>query len=554
MQYLLSSTAVLILVASVGAQNITATVNDSRSHGVVADNLLSLDEAIRVANGTLTTQALSAAERAQFAGIGTLTTIEVRGSITPVITLEREITPVTGIPGAGADLVINGVQGNGGPALVAGAFNYGLALKTNRAQVLGLAIRGGRVGIEADTTANLSLGVFGIISDIAFAAQTEAGLRLRTPNDQAGRRLLLKVRRCQFPGLPVGIDIRSDSDFGNIDVEGEWLTFAGCATGVDLQSNAVGGRHQWQCFRSNITGGDYCWRLRRALGNDTEWLIRAVYGDYFARRTAFEVDGSTGADTVFHHHQVNVRGGFGSGDYALLTRPLSGRFDLHGSENVIEGNVLIQSGRLSRRTWFLNNHFQNGTFAISDDGVQPDLQWNVFASTPVTVLSTNTQPTRFVDCEFVRSPINDTTTAAVMSTLIGCYQAASPTTGNVMVQNPASASWTGVASVTPVDPPRGGFVDLTLALQPGTAGIWWLGFSEPRPVTSNYPYRYYLTTSSAVVIPGILVGQSRVRLTIPPQAYLVGVEFHAQPLVALMLGQTYGQALAMPRGGRFQLQ
>ncbi len=554
MHCLRSFSIALTLVASLGAQNITATVNDSRSHGVVADNLLSLDEAIRLANGTLATAALSAAERAQLAGIGTLTTIEVRGALTPVITLEREITPVTGIPGAGADLVINGVQANGGPVLLAGAFNYGLALKTNRAQVNGLAIRGGRVGIQADTTANLSLGVFGIIANIAFAAQTEAGLRLSAPNDQAGRRLLLKVRRCQFPGLPVGIEIRSDSDFGNIDVEGEWLSFTACATSVDLLSNAVGGRHQWQCFRSSMTGGDYCVRLRRVLGNDTEWLIRAVYGDHFARRTVFELDGSTnGGDTVFHHHQLNVRGGFGSGDYALLTRPLTGRFDLHASENVFEGNVLIQSGRLSRRTWFIGNHFQNGTFAISTEGVRPDLQWNVFSSTPITVLSTSTQALAFTDCEFVRSPITDTTTSGT-STLIGCYQAASPTTGNVVVQTPAPASWTGVASVTPVDPPRGGFVDLTLTLQPGTAGMWWLGFSEPRPITSSYPFRYYLMTSTAVVIPGLLVGQSRLRLTIPPQAYLIGVEFHAQPLVGLVLGQTYGPAVAMPRGGRFVVQ
>jgi hypothetical protein len=545
----------LLAAAGAAAQNITATVNDVRSHGAVGDAFLSLDEAIQLGNGTLSAGSLSTQERGQLAGIGTLTVITVSAAITPQITCERALTAVTGVPGGGADLQINGSrQGNGFAVLDAGSLPQALHLKTNRAQVRGLAVRGGRVGILADTTANLSLGVFAIVADVDFAGQTDAGVRLLTPNDQQARRLLVKLRRCQFTNLPIGVDIRSESDFGRIDAEGEWLRFTGCGTGVDITNLAPGGVHQWQGFRTDIVGGDWCVRLHRLPGNDSEWLVRAAYGTYFARRTAFELDGSTaGADTVFHHHQLDVRGGFGSGDYALLTRPAGGRFDLHSSENVFEGNILIQSGRLSRRVWFVNNRFENGTLALTNDGVRPELQWNAFVATPITILSTNTQTVPFLECEFVRSPITDGTSGGT-TTLTGCFLASSPTSANVAVQSPAPSNWTGRAAVTPVDPPRGGYVDLSLDLAQDTAGIWWLGLSEPRPVTTNYPFRYYLNIASAVSLPAVFVGTSRVRLPLPSQPYLAGIEFHAQPIVFPTRGQSWVPPITLPRGGRFQVQ
>lgn len=544
--------SVLTLTAVAGAQNVTATVNDSRSHGMLGDAQLSLDEAIQLANGTLAPAALSAQERQQLSGIGTLTTIEVHAATTPTITYERDLTPLTGVPGGAADVELVGIPQNGTfPVLDAGTTNHGVALRTNRVQVRGFDLRGGRVGVDADTTAALTLGVFAIVADVTFTGQIEAGLRARAPNDQPARRILLKVRRCTFDGLPIGVEVRSESDFGRIDIEAEWLTFTACATAIDLDSVAAGGTHQWQAFRTDVTGGDYGVRLRRAVGNDSEWLVRAAYGTWFARRTVFELEGSTtGADTVFHHHQLDVRGGMGSNDYALLTKPANARFDLHSSENVFEGNVLIQSGRPSRRLWYVGNRFVNGTFAITNEGVRPELQWNAFVGTPVTVLSSNTQLVKFLECEFVRSPITDATRSGTTE-LTGCYQTSSPTSGNVVVQSPAPSGWIADATVAPVDPPRGTFVDLDIDLQPGTGAVWWLGLSEPRPVTTNYPFRYYLYVPTAVVLPFVFTGQGHLRLPIPGDAYLAGVEFHAQPLVAPIAGQTHVPPVSMPRGGRF---
>lgn len=538
--------------ASVG-QIMTATVNDARSHGSVGDNNLSLDEAIRLVNGTLALTALSTAERAQVTGFGTLTTIEVRNPGAP-IALQNTLTPIDGVPGGQVDMQINGVvNGNGAPVLDGGNLAQVLSLRTNRVQVRNLIVRGGQFGIDADSTASFSLGIYAMLTDLQFSGQSVAGVRARTPGGATARKALAKLRRCSFTGLPTAVLLSSESDFGTVDVEGEWLQVIGCTVGIDIQSQAAGGRHQWQGFRSDLTGGDTCVRLRRALGNDSEWLVRAVYGDYFARRTAFDLEGATvDADTVFHHHQLNIRGGLGASDYALLAAPAGARFDLHSSENVYEGNVLIRSGRLSRRLWFNNNRFVNGAITLSNDGARPDLQWNQFVACPLTVLSSNTQPVQLVDCELIRSPVTDLTRAGTV-TLTRSYQADSPTSANVVVTTPTPAPWMGLATVTPSDPGRGGFVDLSLQLQANTAASWWLGPGESRPVTTNYPFRFFLVPAASVLLPQVLTGASRTRLAIPVQASLVGIEFHAQPIV-VAVNQPWMTQISLPRGGRFTVR
>jgi hypothetical protein len=541
------------LASASTAQIMTAVVNDARSHGSLGDNTLSLDEAIRLVNGTLALSALSTAERAQVTGIGTLAAIEVRHPGAP-IALQSTLTPIDGVPGGQLDVQIRGVvNGSGAPVLDAGSLAHALWLRTNRAQVRDLVIRGGQIGIDADTTANFTLGVFALLTDLQFSGQTVAGFRAHTPAGQAGRKALAKLRRGTFTGLPTAIALASSSDFGAIDVEGEWLQLTGCNVGIDLQSQALGGRHQWQGFRSDMTGGETCVRLRRALGNDSEWLIRAVYGDYFARRNAFDLEGATvDADTVFHHHQLNVRGGLGASDYALLATPAGARFDLHSSENVFEGNILIRSGRLSRRMWFNGNRFTNGSVTISNDGARPDLQWNQFLACPLTVLSTNTQPVQLLDCELIRSPVTDLTRAGSV-TLNRCYKADSPTSSNVVITAAAPAPWIGIATVAPNDPPRGSFVDLSLALQADTAAIWWIGVGEPRPVTTNYPFRFFLSLPTAVSLPLLLTGTTRTRLPIPSQASISGIEFHAQPVV-VAINQPWMTPVTLPRGGRFTVR
>ncbi|MGK0435651.1 MAG: hypothetical protein ACJA0V_004821, partial [Planctomycetota bacterium] len=77
-----------------------AFVTDSLSHGVVGDGLLSLNEAIRLHNGTLTVSQMSVAEQLQLSllpGTGVtsdITWIEIDAEFLPTITIEQNLESI----------------------------------------------------------------------------------------------------------------------------------------------------------------------------------------------------------------------------------------------------------------------------------------------------------------------------------------------------------------------------------------------------------------------------------------------------------------------------
>ncbi len=557
MKTLATVTAVLATLATqvLPAQTLVATVDDPLSHGNVGDSRLSLDEAVRVMNGTLALASLSAAERARIVGIGTtLDTIQVDAATTPLVTFERDLTPISGQNNSGVTARLLGIRRNGTvPTFAVGSLLVGLEVRTNRLVVQNLQILGGAVGIDVETSTNFVVGQRGLLADLAMAGQTQSAIRLRTRTLSPGSKVPFTVERTQLFGQPIGVEALLEAQAGALEFQAEFLTMTGCGVGAHLQSDGAGGRHSFELFRCAMTGGGACIRLRRAVGNDSEWLVRAVYGPYMARQNVFDMEGSiAGADTVFHHHYLDVRAGTGPSDFAIVLGPAGARFDLHTSENLYDGNIKIESGRLSRRIWMHVNHFTNGSFWLSNEGVRPDLQWDVFESYPIVVDATNRVTFPLLDCELIRSPVTDQTQFGTTS-LTNCFQASSPATNNVLVTNPAPARWLGHATVAPGDPPHGGFVDFAFDLQPNTAGVWYLGASESRPVTSNYPFRFYLQLQGAILIPGVFTAQGRYRLAIPNLPMLVGAEFFAQALVVPTNGQTYVPPLSMPRSGRFKI-
>ena len=82
------STCIVALLASGQGPGFTAIVDDPQSHGTVGDSLLSLDEAIQLANGTLLLANLSTAEQARVATTSASTEIIVDAANTPVITMQ----------------------------------------------------------------------------------------------------------------------------------------------------------------------------------------------------------------------------------------------------------------------------------------------------------------------------------------------------------------------------------------------------------------------------------------------------------------------------------
>ena len=98
--------AVLLTMAPQGP-SLIAFVDDPMSHGTVGDARLSLDEAIRLANGSLAIASLSPAEKARLSGAsGIVETARVDATATPTITLEA---PFTDVAGQGNGVLIEGL-------------------------------------------------------------------------------------------------------------------------------------------------------------------------------------------------------------------------------------------------------------------------------------------------------------------------------------------------------------------------------------------------------------------------------------------------------------
>jgi hypothetical protein len=541
-----------LLASSLPAQGLTAKVNDPDSHGTLADAKLSLDEAIRLANDDTFLNQLSAAERAQITGSGSLLArIVIDPAVVPVITLSAELTPVITVTHSHQDIAIDGLHGpNGHPVLDGKTFNACMRARTNHAHIDGIVFRGGKVGVDYDTSGHFHPGHPAHIHHCEFAGQSQAGVLVRVPGTRPGEQVPLEIEDTVIRGAPVGLQIDDNGQSGTLQMLIERVRIEDCKTGILASVTSTGfGFSTVETFRFAIVGADDGVRVTRATTSDSQFFIRFVHGEILAAKSALDVQGSTNADTVVHHHELLIRGGPGTTDYALHTHPASARFDLHGSENEIDGNVLIQANRNTRRIWHQNNRYRNGSFTIDNDGVPPEIEWNVFESVPVTVAAGNQTPLKLKQCELVRSPVAGNSTLGGL-TLEGCFLASSPISGNVANNAPAPGRWIAAGAAVPSNPPLGGFVDLVLDQHQGTAGVWLLGLGVARPATTNYPFRFYLDLSTMLFLPGAFTNRSTLRLPVPADPAFKDLELYAQPVVVPVLGQTWIPPITLPIGGR----
>lgn len=549
--------ASLLLASVVPAQAFVMTVNDPKSHGTLGDAKLSLDEAIQIVNLDSSARpaflaTMSPSERAQVVANPLSDDLVVVDAATvPTITYEREITPiVTGIH-QHQDVAIEGI---GEPTLDAKTYSAAFPVRTNHAHISGFKIVNGKTAVEADTTLHYHPGDYGEFADLHMSGQTEAGIRFPIALNPPGQSLPFKIHDCHVHGDPIGLHIDANTQYPSLDLEVENCHFENCVIGCAIDTSTIGGVLSVQFFRTNIVNSSTCVQVRRTnAASDCQVFVRTLYGEYLATHHALDIQGSTLGETIVHTHQAWFRGGPDTTDYCFRSYPKTARFDLHSSEMTFEGNISILGSRDTKRIFHHVNRYVNGTFALDNDGVTgiPDFQWNVFESFPMTVGLSSKTPFNVQQCEFVRSPIADNSIAGGAITLTNCFRAASPMTGAVTETLPATARWLGRATVAPLDPPVGTFVDLTLDYQPGMLGAWLLGTAESRPKTTNYPYRFYFNVLNFVSIPGVYQLRDNVRIAIPNSTAFVGVEFFAQPIASPSNPQPWQTVVTMPAGGRF---
>ena len=530
----------LSLVAGVSAQSAAAHVNDARSHGVVGDAFLSLEEGIRLLNEQLALSELSAAERGQIMGQGAVRTVVLEVGVTPVVTLERLLTPLDGPPVRERVQILGHGQA-GSPVLVASGQAVGLAIRTNHAHVHGLTIRGGQVGLVADTSVQRYVGEMLELMDVAFEAQTEVGLRLQSPRTPTDVMLL----RASFTDQATAIAVDDRAGGGTVMLNARHLQFRSVQLGLDVFCDADGGMTMCEIYHAHMTASTQFLRSRRALTNSRLVMLMLRACDVETTGDVADVQGNAFGETFFHHHHSTLRPGMGR--RAIRLWPQDGRFDFHGSENLVYGDVDIASGRLSRRLWVWNSIFRNSTITISNAGTRPSLRWNRFEKSTLRAASGNSTQLAVASSEFYGCVIDGQSSAGPI-VLENAWLETSTQTGSVQVYNPAPSPWLSHCDVSTGTPQLGGFVDLVLELPPGMAGVWHFGLGDTQPLLTEEPWRFYALRQTLVQLPGVSIFRTTLRLPIPVVRSIVGVEFYAQPVTVPFLGQAHVPAMNLPRG------
>lgn len=546
--------AVALLATGLSAQ-LSCKVNDVRSHGALGDTRLSFDEAIRVINGTLALTALSTTERAQFTGVGSiLEEIHLDPALTPTITLERVLTDIIGQPHAHAHVNIVGGEGPNGEHVVidAGSLPVGLPLRTNHAHLDRVVVRGGQIGIDYDTVLHYHPLEIGELGEVHCEGQSAVGIRVRNAASPVGQQAPLTLHDVHVHGAPIGIQIQDSSVFGNIHVDAGHLHLEHCGVGIDVDIQSNGGDHLLAFRQGSITHASTGVRVRRTAASSARWQFLFVQIDVDAMMRAFDIEANTPGTTVVGVHHVVATGGVMPGDHALRTAPRNGAMTLRVTETTLAGDIQLALNPGNNGLLFTGNHLRDGAMNIDLGGGSGLLQWSTLTSLSCNIAAANAGGITLDGCELVRSPLSNSAPGAVM--VSGCYLASSPPTGAVTVQNALTAPWIGRATVSPKDPPLGGFVDLNYDLPAGIAAIWLLGVAHDNPNVFANPFRFYVDLSLYVQLPGVVTNQGRVRINVPMNMSLRGRTFYAQPVQAPISGQPFVPGIFLPVGGAFGVQ
>lgn len=537
--------SLFVSLALSGPTALTATVNDPQSHGTLGDPLLSLDEAIRLANGTLSIAQLSAAEQAQLSGTtGDVREIVIDASITPTITLQAPLTPIVGPNNHTEHVEITGIAAANAPVLQGGNHPYVLALRRHLVHVEGLHILGGQVAIDAQMGPMGPHFHMAKVHECEIEGQSVAGVLVHGLGTEES---MLMLEHVHFEGMPVGIRLDDQtSGTGTAMVECEFVHMHDVQLGNDVLGHGSGQMTMLNWFRSDFHGGDTLARLRRNPTATGDFMFRFVHCEADCHMDVLDAQGNGAGLTMVHHHHSNFTAA--PGHKAFWAYPRTALFDIHGSEMHFDGDVSIAGNTFSPRMWQQNSHYANGTVTFDVDGALPNLLWNRYTNCTLVVPSTARSPVTVRSSELFATSVQGLSLFAPVA-LRGCYRNGGSLSGQASEQLPAPARFLGTTDTGPVEMPIGGIARLGADLPFGIGGYWVFAFSYPRPVTTAEPVRFYGDPATGILLPGMVVFQSNTQVPLPYSPGLVGLEFYVQSVTVPLLGQSYAPAYHLPRGG-----
>ncbi len=499
--------SILLLGATAVAQTTVAHVNDPVSPGTLGDNLLSLDEAIRLVNTTLTPGQLSLAERGQITGAGAPTVVEIDAAAIPTITLQQDLSPLDG-PAMGVDVAIRGV--NGRPILDASGRNIALRIRSNSVDVTNLAFHNGTDGVVADASVYFQMMRQLLLDGLEFTGQTGVGVRFQAAG--ASARTMAMLSHSSFRSLATAIVIDDRSAGGAVMVDVEYVVFDGVQLGTDLFIDASGAMTMCRLWRCKMPVANQAVKIRRGAGSDKRCMLMLVASEFVTSGDTVDAAGNALVETAVHVHHSVFRPA--TGRRAFLLGPSDARIDWHLSENIIYGDCDVAEGRLNRRLWAWNNIFRDGVISIDNRGTTTNFRWNRFERCTIRALAASTTPMRHVSSEFDSCTIDGQSFLGDVR-LENCFLNSTTLLGSVSQQSPAPSPWLANTWASSETPAVGTHIDLTLDMPHGMLGVWELGLPDSQLVLTREPWRAYAFPGPRLGLAGIYAYRSTVRVPIP---------------------------------------
>jgi hypothetical protein len=536
----------LALAAALPGQGLSMQVDDPRSRGQRGDALLSLEEAILVANGALAVGQLSPLEQQRIQPGAGFDQIVVDAAQTPSIAIEA--TPPA-IIGRGLDVEIGGRRAADGarPVLAALPLQFPSALlsfDSDRARVRDLELEGGVTGITVRARYGAVAGPAAIVG-CEFHGQLVAAIVVQSTD---AVRTALSIADAVVRDAPVGIVLRDTGVGGALEVEAERVEFRDLGRGVDLYVTASGGRSSCRLWRCDFRGGDTFLQVRRSASSTQELALELVHGSFAAVGEVCDIQGNALAATRFdHHHAVFAAG---PGGRALSLWPEDARFELFGSEMVYAGDVAIRSGAGAGPVRVENSIFRGAQVSIDHDGAAAAIVDSSFEGGAVEVASGALSPVRWQACEFRDARIFGSSPAAGAE-LQGCFLSNTSTGGLVTNRDPVASPWRAETEVDEGRPRLGATFTLRSTVPPGMDMVWDLGLGAARPALGAAALRLYFEPASLVMVAGpVGSGVRSLPVRVPPLLALVGLELYFQGVTFPVAGQTWVPPFGLPTGVR----
>ncbi len=520
-----------------------AFVNDPLSHGTLGDSLLSLNEAIRLHNGTLLYAQLSAAEQAQLSlipGTGAttdVTWIDIDGSNTPVITIQQDLDPVLDTT---FGLLIKGFGDR--PVLDFSAPNLtrGLFAPANALTLQDLVLLGGPYGVDVVQT-DVSGQPGAVFEGVRFEQQATFGVRVTATSAGGVGRLVLQD--CEFDGCPQAV-VHDESGPGRTSiVEVHGVVITGAATGCEFVLGP-GGSTRYTLDRVTIDASSHGLRLLRPGQADRAAFLEGPFVRMRAPTCASIACSPSGAGTWAVLQLWDLRAPPG-GTALQLGSPGDVLFgDL--AELSLAGDVTIAAGGATLPLQLYNLRCRGGTATFATSASQPfTLLESRFDNCAVATAGTG--PVIGAKCCFVGG-----STAGTASAPLQLNDSFVVNPGpHVQATQVLASPQLGSMSIAPEDPLLGGTVQFACDLPPGFLGLFVLGFTDPTP--SLLPSLHvYFDPAVWVVLPGVYQLQQSLAWQVPASPAHAGTDLVVQLAVLAPPGSSASWLQRRP-GSRFVL-